>query len=117
MGEVAVTVGGRNYPIVCDDGQEEHVTKLAAYLDKRAAELGGQVGRVGEGRLLVMTSLMIADELADAYNEIDRLQEEAKAAGKKIRADTEAEMETKFVPIVEALADRIEGIAGRLESD
>ena len=117
MGEISVTIGGRNYPIVCDDGQEAHVAKLAAYLDKQAAEIGKSVGRVGEGRLLVMVSLKIADELADAYDEIDRMQGQAKDAEKTIRANAESAVEAKLVPIVETIAGRIESVAGRLESD
>ena len=120
MGEIAVTIGGRRYPVACDDGQEEHVAKLAAYIDRRAGELAESVGKVGEARLLVMISLIVADELADAYDEVDRLQSRAKTVEKtverKARSDTEAAIETRFAPIVEALAERIESIAGRLEN-
>ena len=117
MGEVAVTIGGRRYPVSCDDGQEEHVTKLAAYLDRRAHELADSVGRVGEARLLVMTSLVVADELADAYDELDRLQSHTKRVERKARQDAEAALESRFAPLVDALAERIESIAGRLEKD
>ena len=91
MGEVAVTVGGRRYPITCDDGQEEHVAALAAYVDQRASTLAATVGEVGEARLLVMASLVVADEVT--------------------------EIESALALRVEALAARIESIAGRLEND
>lgn len=91
MGEVAVTIGGRRYPITCDDGQEEHVAALAAYVDQRASALAATVGEVGEARLLVMASLVVADEVT--------------------------EIESALAPRVEALAARIESIAGRLEND
>ena len=115
MGEVAVTIGGRRYPVSCDDGQEEHVAKLAAYVDRRAKELAGSVGNVSEARLLVMTTLVVADELADAYDEIDRLQSQTKVAEWKVRSDAEAALESRFAPLVDALAERIESIAGNLE--
>lgn len=91
MGEVAVTVGGRRYPVTCDDGQEEHVAALAAYVDRKARALAAAVGEVGEARLLVMTSLVVADEMAA--------------------------LESECAPLVEALAARLESIAGRLEND
>ncbi len=91
MGEVAVTIGGRRYPITCDDGQEEHVAALAAYVDQRASALAATVGEVGEARLLVMASLVVADEVT--------------------------EVESALALRVEALAARIESIAGRLEND
>ena len=117
MGQVAVTIKGRNYPVACDDGQEDHVTRLAAYIDKRASEIAVTVGSVSESRLLVMTSLMVADELADAYDEVERLQQEAKEAEAAIRAELSEQLETKYSPLVETLAARIENIAAHLEND
>lgn len=117
MGQVAVTINGRNYPIACDDGQEEHVARLAAYLDKRALELADQVGAVSEGRLLVMTSLLVADELSEAYDEVERLQEDAKAADKRARDKAEADVEARFAQTVDGLAARIERIAASLENN
>ena len=117
MGQVTVTINGRKYPIACDDGQEEHVARLAAYLDKRAVELGDQVGAVSEGRLLVMTSLLVADELSEAYDEVERLQEEARGADARAREKAEADIEERFADTVENLAERIERIAVTLESN
>jgi len=117
MAQLSVTIHGRNYPIVCDDGQEEHVTRLAAYIDKRATEIGETVGQVGEGRLLVMSSLLIADELSEAYDEMERLQIAAKNTEDTIRSETRANLEAKVVPVIESLTARIENIAAGLESD
>ena len=117
MGEIAITIGGRRYPISCDDGQEEHAARLAAYVDKRARELSNAVGRVSEAKLLVMTSLVIADELTDARDELDRLQSQAKIAEWKARSDAEAALAERYAPLIDALAERIESIAGRMEKD
>ncbi|MBT3628921.1 MAG: cell division protein ZapA [Rhodospirillaceae bacterium] len=117
MAQVSVTINGRKYPIVCDDGQEEHVTRLASYIDKRASEIAETVGQVGEARLVVMASLLIADELSEAYDEMERLQVEAKNSEESIRAETRETMEAKIAPVVESLAVRIENIADSLESD
>jgi len=115
MGQVAVTINGRKYPVACDDGQEEHVTRLAAYLDKRAVEIGDQVGAVSEGRLLVMTSLLVADELSEAYDEVERLQDEAKIADKRARETAQVAVEDRYAGTVAGLAERIERIAATLE--
>ena len=117
MAQVSVTINGRNYPILCDDGQEEHVSRLAAYIDKRASEIAETVGQVGESRLLVMASLLVADELSEAYDEMERLQVEAKKSEETIRNETRETMEAKIAPVVESLAVRIENIAAGLESD
>ncbi len=117
MAQLTVSIHGRNYPIVCDDDQEEHVTRLAAYIDKRSSEIAETVGQVAEGRLLVMTSLLIADELQEAYDEMERLQIEAKNPEDAIRDETRESIEAKVAPVVESLAMRIENIAAGLEKD
>jgi cell division protein ZapA len=74
MAQVSVRINGRHYQVACEDGQEAHLQKLAAYIDERVAELVRDVGQVGDARLLVMSSLLIADELADAYDELEELR-------------------------------------------
>ena len=66
MALVTVTINGRDYEIACDDGQEAHLSRLGTYVDKRIGELVAAVGQVGGARLLVMASLLLADELSDA---------------------------------------------------
>ena len=61
MPELTVEINGREYQVACDDGQEEHLTKLARFVDKKMGELVGAVGQIGDARLLVMTGLLIAD--------------------------------------------------------
>lgn len=70
MGQVALRINGRNYEITCDDGQEEHLKEVGAYFDSRVRELAGAVGQVGEGRLLVIAGLLVADELFDAKQKL-----------------------------------------------
>lgn len=73
MGQVALQINGRNYDITCEDGQEDHLREVGAYFDSRVRELAGAVGQVGEGRLLVIAGLLVADELFDAKDKLRRL--------------------------------------------
>lgn len=66
MATVDVTVGGRQYQLACEDGQEGHLSAVAALVDAEARALSRQIGVVGEARLLLMAALMIADKLKDA---------------------------------------------------
>ncbi len=108
MAQLTVTINGRGYQIACDDGQEEHLAKLAAYVDKRVSELIASMGQIGDTRLLVMASLLIADELSDSYK---ALQAER---GKPVGLTPEAE--AAMAQGIEALAAHIEAIAARLEA-
>jgi len=104
MAQVEVTINGRNYQIACDDGQEAHLVQLGEYIDKRVQELVSAIGQVGDSRLLVMTSLLIADELAETYADLKKTSAAVEAA-----VSAEA-MEEKLAAIVDAAASRIEAV-------
>jgi cell division protein ZapA len=74
MAQVRVSINGRSYNLGCDDGEEERVERLAKQLDQRVADIAANVGQVGDTRLLLMVSLLLADELAAARNELDEAQ-------------------------------------------
>jgi len=104
MAQVEVTINGRNYQIACDDGQEAHLVQLGEYIDKRVQELVSAIGQVGDSRLLVMTSLLIADELAETYADLKKT-----SAAMESAVSAEA-MEEKLSAIVDAAASRIEAV-------
>lgn len=66
MAEVAITVNGRSYRFECEAGEEARLSELAAYVKSRMDGLKREHGNIGEERLLLMTALMIADDLWDA---------------------------------------------------
>lgn len=96
MASVTVTIRNRPFPIACDDGQERHVEALAAAVDERAQAIAAAVGGVSDTHLMVMVTLLLADELKEAREAAAGL-EGGVAAG------------------IERLAERIEAIADRLE--
>jgi cell division protein ZapA len=66
MGQVAITVNGRSYRFECGDGEEARLKELVAYVKSRMDGLTREHGKIGEERLLLMTALLIADDLWDA---------------------------------------------------
>lgn len=66
MAETRLHIAGRLYRIDCRDGDEARVAALGGDLAARADALTAALGAMGEGQLLVMLALMLADELADA---------------------------------------------------
>jgi cell division protein ZapA len=75
MAQVNLQINGRDYLIACEDGEEKHLTFLAKYINGQVEGLVESVGQVGEARLLLMASLMVADELAETSQELDTLKE------------------------------------------
>lgn len=75
MGQVTITLNGRSYRLTCGDGEEARLLQLAAHVETRLNKLMSEFGQVGDERLLVMTSLMVADELFDAQTTIGELRQ------------------------------------------
>ena len=109
MANVTVEINDRKYQIACDDGQEAHLRRLGDYIDNRVKELIAAVGQTGDARLLVMVSLLIADELSDAYAELETVR----AADEGTAAIMSAE--EVLGANLDKLASRIENIAESLE--
>lgn len=85
MAQVVVTIAGRTYRMNCEDGQEPHLHRLAQEIDDRTGVLKQSFGEIGDQRLIVMTTLTVADELDAARRRIEALEAELRAA----RADIE----------------------------
>lgn len=108
MAEISVTVNGRAFALSCEDGQETRTRRLAQYIDARVREFVKNLGQVGEMRLLLMATLVITDELAEANQ---ALVEERR----QMRAEAETAAATAAARI-DALAARIAALAARLEA-
>jgi cell division protein ZapA len=118
MGQVNVTVNQRSYTVACGDGEEQHLTELAQYLDKRVGELTEAVGQVGDARLLLMAGLLICDDLSDALEKSKKLKDESatlNAQGVDAQAASN-QTEENIANILVNSAKRIEDMAIRLET-
>ncbi len=67
MSHVSVTINGRQFRMACDDGQEEHLLRLAGTVNEKVDALKGSFGEIGDTRLTVMAAIMVADDLAEAH--------------------------------------------------
>jgi len=115
MSEVTVDVAGRSYRLGCGPDEEEHLTGLATMLDTEARTLLRQFGQMSEGRLLLMTALMIADRLGEAEDKI--YQAEQRLAQSEKLAESRTEPADMFDPErEEQLTSRINALVAQIES-
>jgi cell division protein ZapA len=105
MAQVTITINGRNYPIACNAGEEGRIGELARYVDGKVKGFAKEFGAVGEARLLLLTALILADELAEA-----REAQNGHHAGNGAAATGDS-----LAGGIDHLAQRIEAIATRLE--
>ncbi len=115
MPNVIIQLGGREYKVACDVGEEDHVRVLAQDIDDRVQQLVFRMGPRGEAILLVMVALMMADELGEVKKEIGRLREEITHTSQSFERTKLIEMGEAVSLSVEDIAARIEKIAEQLE--
>lgn len=72
MASVDIAINGRPYSLACDDGQEQRILGLARLVDERARRVVSQVGPVSDTLLLLMVSLLMADEVGEAKGIAER---------------------------------------------
>ncbi|MEJ6814661.1 MAG: cell division protein ZapA [Octadecabacter sp.] len=125
MPQVEITIGGRNFEVACQEGEEQFLMTAAAMLDVEASSLSTQIGRMPESRMLLMAGLLLADRTAGLEDKV----REAEGRAAQLQAQMEitqagGSVEKIEVPVVsselidamiqiavqaEALADDVEG--------
>ncbi len=109
MAEITLTINGRNFGISCDDGQEQRVMDLGHYVDGRLKDISRAGAASNEAHLLVLTSLMLADEVFDLRNQISNL------GGEDQNVESIKQDELVIAQAIDHLAERIDTIAGRIQ--
>ena len=106
MGQVTINVNGRSYQVGCEDGQEQHLRDLAVTYDQHVRQVSQTMGQLGDGRLLVMGALLLADELSEARVKIAAQQTDiARLQSAQSRAEIRAVM------ALETAAKRVEQLS------
>jgi cell division protein ZapA len=110
--KVDVSINGRSYAVACDEGQQDRVRELAGMVDGRVKQLigPGPVGGIGETQILVLASLMLADELSETKSALNGQAKPVPAPEPGLTAEDEE----LLVAAVDHLTDRIGVIADRL---
>ena len=122
MPEVKIEIGGREFNVACQDGEEQFLRDAAAMLDREARGLVSQIGRMPEARMLLMAGLMLADRTAAAEQKAtaaeeklvrqDRLVAEIRAMSKPEPVEVRVEViPPHLVETLARLADQAEALA------
>jgi len=116
---VSLSIGGRNHVISVGADEEPHLRMLAQMIDDRVSKLGVGQGQT-EARMLLVTALMLADELHTLQSAPAPAPIPAPAPPEPARRATKAttavaEIAPEVLARVTALADRVEKLAARLE--
>jgi len=104
---VDIMLCGRKYSLSCEAGQEARLQELAEYVSGRLKELtdGGVTG--SDTHLLVMTTILLADELFDLQDELEKARDQN---GTGPGFD-----QTQAATSIDSITRRIEELAVRLD--
>ena len=119
MSQVTITVGGRNYRLSCDEGEEQHLAGLGEKLDTMITELRDAFGEIGDQRLTVMAAILTLDRLDEAEMKAEAAEAELSSA-RENGADSTGrtrQIEERFAGALEKAAARIEGLVLAIQSD
>jgi cell division protein ZapA len=116
MSQVTVTINGRQFRLACEDGQEGHLSRLAAEFDRRIGELRTRFGEIGDTRLTIMAALMVADELAESSIKLRKLEEELASVqdGRVRSAEHVKAAQAAVSAALNSAAERVESLVKRL---
>ena len=120
MPELTITIGGRNFQVACQEGEEHYLEAAARLLDTEATTLVNQIGRIPESRMLLMAGLMLADKTAGLEEKLAALEEKLasqEALIAELRARPAPEPERIEVPVIPPIVtDTMAEIAARAEA-
>ena len=119
MPEVRITIGGRQFEVACQEGEEQFLQAAARMLDDEAQVLSDQVGRMPEARMLLMAGLLLADKTASVEDRIAEVRAELAEREAELQAlrNRVVEPERIEVPVVpQSVTDTLAEIAARAES-
>ena len=120
MPEVRITIGGRDFDVACQDGEEHYLQSAASMLDNEATALSSQIGRLPESRMLLMAGLMLADKTAGLEEQMRALEEKVASQNQLIeemRNMPKPEPQTIEVAVIPpALTDNLAEMAARAEA-
>lgn len=118
MAEVNLNIHGKAYNVACDVGQERRVAELGKYVDARLREIAAAGAASNEPHLLVLTALVLADEIyelrdmvAELRNRSPRVVHEQVETEQRVSEEDELEI----LAAIEQLASRIDTVAERLQ--
>lgn len=116
MPDVRIMIGGREFDVSCQPGEEHFLRAAAKLLDNEAQALVSQIGRLPEARMLLMAGLMLADKTAGLEDQL-RAAEDRAALAERVASDARTQVERVEVPVLpQPVVDTMAEIAARAEA-
>ena len=118
MSKVTISINGRAFTIGCEDGQQAYLRELASHIDRHVGDLTERVGQIGDVRLLLMASLIVADEMREHQGRVESLRDElVDLKGRLSQAEARQRVDrAQLAEILDKAADQLEQLGAPVSS-
>jgi len=96
---VEININNQSYKISCENGEQDHIKKLSQIINEEVEGLVSSLGQIGDNRLLLMASLIIADRIYSKQNYSNKIDDNEYGS---------------FLEIIKKATKRIELVADKL---
>lgn len=124
MAEINLNIDGRTYAVACDDGQERRLQQLGAYVDQRLKEVAGG-GAVNKAQAMILASLVMADEVFDLNDRLQKASATQQAAASGTSASGATHIieyqglapaeEQNIINLIGQMASKVEKLTARVQ--
>ena len=118
MPEVKISIGGREFAVACQEGEEHYLLTAAKALDAEATAVSAG-GRLPEGRMLLMAGLMLADKTAGVEEELRTARDRVATLESEVQTLKSATPEPEKVEVAvipDIVTDTMAELAARAEA-
>lgn len=69
MPQIQVKIGSRDYPVYCEDGQEQKLQEIVSLVNQELSEISSASTTIPESRQIVLTCLLLANKVLELKNQ------------------------------------------------
>ena len=112
---VTIRINGQPYQLGCDKGQEAEIESYGQMVDEMVSSLASSVGQIGDARLLVMASILLAEKVAGGSGD-NGVSGNSGNSGQKAMPPAGDVIDDAQIETLEKLANTISKLAASLKS-
>lgn len=116
MAQITLTINGRDYNMACDDGEEDRILQLGAYLNSKLEMVAKSGAAKNETHLFMLTGLFLADEIFEQKGGQKDGKTNAKPDPSQIvYAGLDPADEAQLKQVIEGLTKRVQVLSSKID--
>ncbi len=112
MAEITVSINSRPFQVLCANGEEAQVLRLAEDLSARVATIRQQGGKASDSHMLVLAAITLCSELRDLHRDVAALKADVEKAedARHTLSERLNDVETQVADALNATAESLEAV-------